>query len=195
MEFIELLREIAENTKPDNSGLWIAVVSSASALLGALIGAVLLYRGVVRQIASAHDIEQRKLQANIVTTERLRWLQDIRGRTSNFYADLDMHYNLLKRPVNPQQNPQHQLEMDELAKKVMVEFNQITLLLNPAKSEQKEMREALNDALKFFQQCVAQRNQGIVTFNDQFYAATKTDVFNALTLIGSQTWKKIKQLQ
>jgi len=89
LEFIELLREIAENTKPDNSGVWIAVVSSASALLGALIGAVLLYRGVVRQIASSHDIEQRKLQANIVTTERLRWLQDIRGRTSNFYADLD----------------------------------------------------------------------------------------------------------
>lgn len=195
MEFIELLREIAENTKPDNSGLWIAVVSSASALLGALIGAVLLYRGVVRQIASSQDIEQRKLQANIVTTERLRWLQDIRGRTSNFYADLDMHYSLLKRPVNPQQNPQHQIEMDELAKKVMVEFNQITLLLNPAKSEQNEMRSALNDALQFFQQCVAQRNQGNFTFNDQFYAATKTDVFNALTLIGSQTWKKIKQLQ
>lgn len=195
MEFIELLRQIADNTKPDNSGLWIAVVSSASALLGALIGAVLLYRGVVRQIVSSQDIEQRKLQASIVTTERLRWLQDIRERTSNFYAHLDMHYNLLKRPVNPQQNPQYQTEMDDLAQKVMVEFNQITLLLNPKKTEQNEMRVALNDAIQFFQQCVTQRNQANYSFNDQFYAATKTDVFNALTFIGAETWKKIKQFQ
>ena len=195
MEIIELIREIAENTKPTNSSLWIAVVSSASALFGALIGAVLLYRGAVRQIASSQNIEQRKLQANIITTERLRWLQDIRARTSNFYADLDMHYSLLKRPINAQQNPQHQANMDDLAKKVMVEFNQITLLLNPAKTEQHEMRLALNDALKFFEQCVAQRNSGNSSFNDQFYSATKTDVFNALTFIGAETWKKIKQLQ
>lgn len=195
MEFIELLRQIAENTKPDNSHLWVALISSASALLGALIGAVLLYLGAVRQIDSSQNVEQRKLLANIVTTERLRWLQEIRRRTSEFYAGLDMNYNLLKRPENPQQNPQFQQGADELAKKVMVECNQIILLLNPAKDDQQKMRGACNDALAFFQSCVAMRNQGIFDFDDEGYAKIKTDAFDALTNIGVETWGKIKKLK
>lgn len=194
MQIIDLLTQIAENTEPDNASLWVAGISSASALLGALIGAVLLHRGTVRQIKSSEDVERRKLKANIVTTERLRWLQEIRKRTSDFYANLDMHYNLLKRPVNPQNNPQYQKDADDLAKTVMVECNQIILLLNPAKEDQKKMRIACNDALEFFQSCVAKRNQNNFQFDDNEYVRVKTEVFDSLTNIGVQTSKKIKEL-
>jgi hypothetical protein len=194
-ETIELLRQIVENTKPDNLTIWIAAISSSSALLGALIGALLLYRGIVRQITTTKEIEQNKLRATIISTERLRWLQEIRKRTSEFYANLDMHYNLLKRPVNPQQTPAYQQEGDEFAKQVMVECNQITLLLNPAKNEQKRMREACNKSFGFLLGCMEKRNSGDFNFDDAEYARIKTEVFDSLTNIGVEAWGKIKQLQ
>ena len=192
---VELLTQIAENTKPDNQAVWVAAISSASALLGAGIGAFLLYRGTSRQIDSQKETEEKKLRVTIVTTERLRWLQEIRSRSSEFYANLDMNYSLLNRPVNPQQNPEFQKQADEIAQKVMIQCNQIILLLNPAKSQQDKLRKACNGALEFFQSCVAKRNAGQFNFDDGQYASIKTDFFNALTEIGVETWGKIKGLK
>jgi hypothetical protein len=59
-EVTELLRQIAEHTKPDNHAIWIAALSSVSALLGAGIGAVLLYLGTTRQVQAANKIEEKK---------------------------------------------------------------------------------------------------------------------------------------
>ncbi|HCD6501296.1 TPA: hypothetical protein NDV08_005399, partial [Escherichia coli] len=102
-----------------------------SAIAGAAIGAYLLYRGTNEQINSAAAIEDKKLKATIITAERLRWLQELRSRSSEFYANLDMNYNLLKRPINPQAIPTYQQAGDELAKIVMIQCNQIIVLLNP----------------------------------------------------------------
>jgi hypothetical protein len=192
---VELLTQIAENTKPDNQAVWVAAISSASALLGAGIGALLLYKGTSRQIESQKETEEKKLRVTIVTTERLRWLQEIRSRSSEFYANLDMNYSLLKRPINPQQNPEFQKQADEIAQKVMVQCNQIILLLNPAKPQQDKLRNACNGALEFFQSCVAGRNTNQFNFDDARYASIKTDFFNALTEIGVETWGKIKGLK
>jgi len=191
---VELLAQIAENTKPDNQAVWVAAISSASALLGAGIGAFLLFRGTSRQIESQKEIEEKKLKVNIVTTERLRWLQEIRARSSEFYANLDMNYNLLKRPINPQQNPEYQKQADDISQKVMVQCNQIILLLNPAKKQQEKLRNACNDAFEFFMNCVLKRNIGEFDFDDKQYILIKNDFFDALTEIGAETWEKIKEL-
>jgi len=193
-EFTELLTQIAEHTKPDNEAIWVAAISSLSALIGAGIGALLLYRGTAKQVESANKIEEKKLQANIITAERLRWLQELRSRSSEFYASLDMNYSLLKRRVYPQENPEYQEQADEIAKNVMTQCNQIILLLNPKKPQQEIMRNACNDALAFFQQCVGMRNQGNFNFDDEGYSKIKTAFFNSLTEIGIETWKQIKQL-
>lgn len=193
-EVTELLTQIAEHTKPDNKAIWVAAISSLSALVGAGIGAFLLYRGTAKQVESANKIEEKKLQANIITAERLRWLQELRSRSSEFYASLDMNYSLLKRLINPQENPGYQEQADEIAKNVMIQCNQIILLLNPKKPQQEIMRNACNDALAFFQQCVGMRNQGNFNFDDAGYSKIKTTFFNSLTEIGIETWKQIKQL-
>ena len=192
---LDLLTQIAENTKPDSQAVWVAAISSASALLGAGIGAFLLYKGTSRQIESQKETEEKKLKVNLITTERLRWLQEIRSKSSEFYANLDMNYSLLKRPINPQQNTGFQNQADEIAQKVMVQCNQIILLLNPAKPQQEKLRNACNGALEFFQSCVDQRNTGQFNFDDTRYASIKTDFFNALTVIGVETWGKIKELR
>lgn len=87
---------------------------------------------------------------SIITTERLRWLQELRSRGSEFYANLDMHYSLLKRPFNPQINPEHQEQGDNIAQVVMFQCNQIMVLLNPAKPTQLTVIKACNEALSFF---------------------------------------------
>ena len=106
-----------------------------------------------------------------------------------------MNYSLLKRPVNPQQNPGYQIQADEIAQKVMVQCNKIILLLNPAKPKQEKLRNACNGALEFFQSCVVQRNGGQFNFDDNQYASIKTSFFDALTEIGVETWGKIKELK
>lgn len=194
-EVTELLRQIAEQTKPDDKAIWIAAISSMSALAGAGIGALLLYRGTKKQIESASEIEEKKIRANIITTERLRWLQELRAKSSEFYANLDMHYNLLKRPINPQANPEYQVEADKISKEVMVQVNQIILLLNPKKMHQEIMRQSCNESLAFFQECVGKRNQYDFSFDNQKYAQIKIDYFNALTEVGVETWKQVKELK
>jgi len=194
-EITELLAQISEHTKPDNSAVWIAAISSASALIGAGIGAFLLYRGTAKQVEATNKIEEKRLQVNIVTTERLRWLQEIRLKSSEFYANLDMNYSLLKRPVNPQVNPAYQKQADKIAEKVMVQSNQIILLLNPKKENQKIMADSCNAALLIFQESVEMRNNGNLKFDDAKYSTNKTEFFNSLTEIGIETWAQIKQLR
>jgi hypothetical protein len=194
-EVTELLTQISEHTKPDNSAIWIAAISSLSALIGAGIGASLLYRGTAKQVEATNEIEAKKLQANIITTERLRWLQELRLKGSEFYANLDMNYSLLKRPINPQDNPEFQKQADVIAEKVMVQCNQIILLLNPKKKHQEAMRHSCNDALTIFQESVAKRNGGNLDFDDEKYSNNKTLFFNSLTEIGVETWAQIKQLK
>ena len=194
-EVTELLTQISEHTKPDNSAIWIAAISSASALIGAGIGATLLYRGTAKQVEATNIIEEKKLQANIITTERLRWLQELRSKSSEFYANLDMNYSLLKRPVNPQDNPEYQEQTDKIAEKVMIQCNQIISLLNPKKQHQELMRKSCNNALSIFQEAVGKRNSGDFNFDDEKYLNNKTEFFNSLTEIGIKTWAQIKQLK
>lgn len=106
-----------------------------------------------------------------------------------------MNYSLLKRPVNPQDNPEYQEQGDKIAEKVMVQCNQIILILNPKKQHQETMRDSCNDALIIFQECVEKRNNGDFNFDDQKYSINKTVFFNSLTEIGIETWAQIKQLK
>lgn len=193
-EVIELLKQIEEHTKPDNSAVWVAAISSASALIGAGIGAALLYRGTARQTEATSEIEEKKLKVNIVTTERLRWLQELRVKSSEFYANHDMNYSLLKRAVAEDDLPKYQEKSDEVSMTIMIQSHQIILLLNPNKKHQKEMREACSDSLAFFLQCTNQMNNGNYNFDDKSYSDIKTKYFNALTEIGIETWRKIKLL-
>lgn len=194
-EVTELLAQIAEHTKTDNRVIWIAAISSASTLIAAGIGAVLLYRGTAKQVEATNIIEEKKLLANIITTERLRWLQELRLKSSEFYANLDMNYSLLKRPINPQDNPEYQEQSDKIAEKVMIQCNQIGSLLNPRKQHQKLMRKLCNNALSIFQEAVSERNSGDFMFDDEKYSTNKTNFFNSLTEIGIKTWAQIKELK
>lgn len=192
-EVIRLLKQIADHTSHDNSA-WVAGISGGSALLGAaIVGAVSYFVG--RRTADSQErIETARLHTNVVTAERLRWLQDIRQRTAHLFVQMDMQYNYLKRPVRGDPAP-FQEQLDGYSTKIMEGVNVITLMLNPAKPDQAALRSALQGALAFLQECFVQKGPGPQSFDDQRYAALKQGAFDSLISIGTSTWARIKRLE
>ena len=60
-DLLEILNQIAANTKPNNRIIWVTAISSFSTLLGAAIGAYLLYRGTAKNAQEARRTEEKKL--------------------------------------------------------------------------------------------------------------------------------------
>lgn len=195
-EAMELLKQIAKNTGSYSTmTVLIALITAVSTLSAAAITAYMTYRYNKNKDEISKDIELKKLKAGIVTVERLRWLQELRDKASSFYANMDMQYNLLKRPSKLPQNQNYQTESDILSKEIMKQCNNIIFLLNPKREDQKKLRESTDGALAFFLQCVQQRNTGQLSFNDIKYTEIKGTFFDSLTSIGIETWGKIKELQ
>jgi len=191
---IELLRQIVENTS-NGSSLHVAWVAGGSAVAGALATALLSYFGIRRTIKSQHAIEQQKLQATIVSSERLRWLQDIRARLADVYAKMDVQFNILQRPVPAQNQLTRQQELDDLSKDIMVQVNIIHLMLNPGKGAQAKLRNALQTNQGFLAAHFSSPQQARTQSSYIAYQQIKQDAFDALTEIGIETWRQIKTLQ
>lgn len=187
---LELLQQIVNNTQGDDSAN-IAFISAGAALIGASIGAIISYLG----LRINREVETRKLKAGLIATERLRWLQDIRQRFSRFSSDLDMQYNLIKRPVKPEERDVFQVTLDTYSKAVSEQCNVIILMLNPSKKHQKDLRDAINEALAFFIDCINKKTEVINEIDDKKYVLIKTRAFNALTIIGVETWGQVKDLE
>lgn len=205
LEIVRLLTQIAEQTQSNSLTTWIVPFTGMMGVIVSGISAFLVFlngqkqaKNVQKQIEantkSEEDklrLEEIRLRANIITTERIRWLQELRSRGANFYALLDMYYNLLKRPINPQLDPSFHAKGDEIAQIVMRECNQILLLLNPNKKYQAKLEKKCNEALKLVLQCVKERNENNFEFNDNNYSQIKKDFFDSLINIGIETWEQI----
>jgi hypothetical protein len=189
---IELLQKIVENTSSDSS-LEVAWVAGGSAIAGALAAAVLSYFGIRHTIKSQHAIEQQKLQATIVSAERLRWLQDIRARMADVYAKMDMQFSLLPR-LNSNESLIQQ-ELDELSKDIMVQVNIIHLMLNPEKTSQAKLRQSLQQNLGLLSAHFSNPQQAATQSSYAAYLQIKQSAFDALTEIGVETWRQVKALQ
>jgi hypothetical protein len=193
-EVINVLQQIANNTASDSS-LWIAAISGGSAVLGASVSAIISYFVTNRTIISQEVLEDKRLKANIVTTERLRWLQDMRSRLSALYAKLDMQYSVIKRPITNLNKQEIQDMLDEYSSEIMLQVNMITLMLNKKDKEQVELKIELQKILVYMQSCFSQTTTELQVFNDEQYSTMKTTIFNMVTIIGSDTWKQISNLE
>lgn len=191
---LELLQKIVENTS-SNSSLQVAWVAGGSAVAGALSTAVLSYFGIRHTIKSQYAIEQQKLQATIVSAERLRWLQDIRARMADVYAKMDMQFNLLQRPISAPSQAARQKELDDLSREIMAQVNIIHLMLNPEKPAQAKLRNSLQLNQKFLSAHFSDPQQATTKNSHLGYQQIKQGAFDALTQIGVETWRQVKALQ
>ncbi|MCW0345808.1 hypothetical protein NB703_003901 [Pantoea ananatis] len=172
------------------SSTLVALISAAAGVLGALAGGLASYLVARQKAKSDLELETKRLQANLVATERLRWLQDIRERLSDLYKQLDLQYDLLKRPVAPASRATKQQQLDVMSSDIMGQCNMITLMLNPDKSDQAELRDALQQVLTFMQAAFQQA----AASNHTEYARLKKAAFDAMTRLGVETWRQVKSL-
>lgn len=179
---------------PANSSTLVALISAAAGVFGALAGGLASYLIARQKAKSDLELETKRLKVNLVATERLRWLQDIRERLSNLYKELDLQYNFLKRPVAPGSSATRQQQLDAMSSEIMCQCNMITLMLNPAKHDQAALRDALQQALKFTFEAFQQQPTGNNTLNDTEYARYKQAAFDAMTRLGVDTWQQVKSL-
>ena len=193
-EITRILEQIANNTAMDNA-VWVAAVSGGAAVLGATVSALISYFVTKRSIDAQDKLEDKKLRATIVTNERLRWLQDIRGRLSDLYVNLDMQFSLIQRPYNNKSKQEIQNILDEYSREIMSAVNLITLMLSDKDQEQLKLKGELQKVLKFMQDCFAKTMKGQPSFNLQQYAQMKTNIFNQATAVGSETWRQISNLE
>lgn len=175
---------------PTGASILVALISAAAGVFGALAGGLASYLVARQKAKSDLELETKRLQANLVATERLRWLQDIRERLSNLYKQLDLQYDLLMRPVAPGSSATTQQQLDVMSSDIIEQCNMITLMLNPAKSDQAELRNALQQALTFMQAAFQQA----AASNHTEYARLKQAAFDAMTRLGVETWRQVKSL-
>ena len=184
----------------------MAIIAGGAGVFGAGLTALISYLATNK----SQQFEEKRLRASIITTERLRWLQDVRQRLARFYVQLDMQYNFLKRPVpqTPEAKIEYQKQLDIFSNEVNEQCNIITLMMNPENPEQNNLKTALQNALVFVSQCIQIRNTFVsgnagtilpiapseIPFNNDDYRKIKTEAFDSLTKIGIKTWEQIKNL-
>lgn len=186
---VQLLQKIADNTSHDDSW-WIALISGGAGVLGAGLTAFFSYRMAIK----AQHVEEKRLRAEIITTERLRWLQDIRQRLSHFYVQLDMQYNYLKRPIPDGKFADYQERVDTFSNQINEQCNVMTLMLNPEKVHQADLRKVLHEAIGFLRKCTKLKKSEI-NFDDVHYTKIKQTAFDSLVAIGVETWDQVKRLE
>lgn len=190
---IELLQRIAENTS-SNSSMSVALAAGGAAFAGTLISALLSYFGIARTIRAQTLIERQKLQATVVTAERLRWLQDLRGKVAAFYAQVEVQMSHLERPISAIHSKELQEEIDSISMEVMSSCYAILPMLDSANAEQSKLRSALNDSLTFAKAKLSEKTHERLSIDMSPFARQRTEAFGALEEIGRKAWKKVQAL-
>ena len=192
---LPLLQQIADNTARDDS-LWIAIVAGASGILGAVLSGIIAYLAARSSLLAQAKTERKKLKATVVSTERLRWLQDLRNKTADFYTQMDMQLTHLERPLQlPNANALQDL-LDKYSEQAVSLSHSIFPMLNTTKEHQRELWHAINNTLGFMGNVIsAKKSTAPMQINKQPYAALKTEAFTALEGIGVKAWHKVQKLK
>ena len=189
-----LLQQIADNTSRNDS-LWVALIAGGSGVLGAFMAGGLSFLVAKRTLAIQARIERQKLVASVVSTERLRWLKELRERSGDFYTKMDMQLSHLERPVAQADAQVLQNTLDSYFEETVALSHAIFLMLNKGKDYQGDLWTAVNNTLKFMKEQLSAKTLASLSIDKQPYARLKTDAFNSLESIGERAWSKVQDLE
>lgn len=198
---IELLQQIAENTSNHDS-LWVAAIAGGAAVLGAGVSALLAYystsKSAATQLAVATtqaELEQRKLRASIVTTERLRWLQDLRSKVAEFYSCVDMQTMHIARILDLGVPSISRDELDAISRESGLRANMLLLMLNRTNPDQNELFNSINGALHFINNALRDIGGSSLPPNRAEITKIKQSSYDAMHKIGATAWNKVQGLE
>jgi hypothetical protein len=191
---IELLAKIVNNTS-NNSAIIVPIIVAFSTLSAGIIAAIVAYKQAKEKIAADRIIKELEIRTDIISRERIKWLERLKEYAGEFYTKLDLQYSHLKRPTNPQLNPVYQEKLENFFTETTLLGNKIILHVNAEKTHQNGLKMATDGALALMLQTVAIRNGGSFAFPDSDYTANKQLFFKAMQEIAKETWKQTKDIK
>lgn len=205
---IELLKEIAANTAGDTTTT-IAIITAVSVLLASGVSAAFGYFGIRRTLIeqSRHELrrlrmerkrlmlDHKAMRAGIVTTERLRWLQDIRSKIADFFAKIEMQMSHLERPTMQSDVAAKQAELDQFALDANRLSSAIQLMLDPSKDDQRRLSDAIGESLGVALGQFQRSTSRGITVPKAELAKHKYAAFDAAREIGNKAWGKIQRVE
>jgi len=187
-EVAKLLQQIADNTAHNNS-MWFAVI--AGGLFGAGLTAFFCYFIFTKTMRT----EERRLRADLVTTERLRWLHDLRQKFAHLYALSDAHRHLLEQKVPAGEIGKHAEALATHFNQINEEAGMLTTMLSPRKQYQANLKSGLKAMVVLLDESTTAAKSGTASFDTKRYNEIKESAFEAIGLIGADTWEQVKELK
>ena len=186
---VELLEKIVTNTSSSMDPLWVAGITGATAVLTALATSVVAYK----MNKNTLNLEREKIKAEIITKERMFWLKQLRENASDFFADMDLFYSLLKREYSDS-TIEHQKEIDNLSQSILRKSNALMFGLIKKDNAQEALYNSINNTQNFMVKYSMQPSSESAN-QDEEYRALKQSFFTAMENIGTETWRQIKNLE
>ena len=186
---VELLEKIVTNTSSSMDPLWVAGITGATAVLTALATSVVAYK----MNKNTLNLEREKIKAEIITKERMFWLKQLRENASDFFADMDLFYSLLKREYSDS-TIEHQKEIDNLSQSILRKSNALMFGLIKKDNAQEALYNSINNTQNFMVKYSMQPSSESAN-QDEEYRALKQSFFIAMENIGTETWRQIKNLE
>lgn len=184
--------------------IWGALIGALAGAIGAIIGNIF---SLIHQ-SNSNKTEIKKINAEVITRERLRWLQSLRADYTDFvvetrlrFFDVDSYYRKLQKNTNtPEMTDNLNTEMEGIIKngleKITKLRRKIRLNLNLKKVSHNSLNGKLSEILRLvnsihdlpFEQL--NLNEATETF---FRLVNEADEF--MEVIGKEVWEKVKNLE
>jgi hypothetical protein len=152
------------------------------------------YRMRRLDVNAAAESEAKKLRVTLVTAERLRWLQDLRGRVSAFYADAEELCGHFGTAVSGPGMVAWTKDVVRLKRSINEGGNNIILMLSPNDKDQKQLIEAVHQA-RNAANIVEGNPENAVQEVKTRMDASRSAAVEALTAVAGEAWRQVQALE
>lgn len=128
---------------------WVQAITAAAALLGPLVAYAIAHKNIEttlrvarRQTTSALDVASKQVHANVVSTNRQKWIDALRDDLAAFITESS---TARARVASGRISAS---ELYEIAKPMILLYNRLRLRLNPGEEDHREVIETVKMILQ-----------------------------------------------
>jgi hypothetical protein len=192
---LALLTEIAQNTKQTPSWV-IPLIVALSTLGGGVLAAVLTFKLGDRRINSDMRMKKMEINMEIVSRERIKWLERLRSLTAIYWHKNDILMALITHIGAGHEASAHHDKMMSLMDRTSLLGYKIRLLLNDAKTDQRQMKEGIVFTRDLLDEAV-----NLIDIKEPDFEAivgrhreTRMVFMSAMQKVAAETWRQTKEV-
>ena len=169
-----------------------AITTGVFTLLGVGLMALQQHKTNKLNLDRQDKLEANKLKVSLVTAERLRWLQDLRGKVSAFYADAEELTDLLRIPHSPLEESRRKSELARLHRELRIAASNITLMLSPGDPDQQRLIGQIKSTRDHIAGYMSE--DGTEPRLEEI-TEDREDALASLTIVGAEAWRQVQALE